>query len=433
VPTRVLIAIKKKLDTKAAMTMRTMSHFTCIATLLLLSTPTAVADDVVIDLSKDLEIASLNNPGAQAINATAALSPEIRTCVVLEKGKIVASYARDDVDPDEPFQEWSITKSWMSLLFGILTDENVISLNETLGEIFPNDTAWIGVNDTAELAFKKNITIYDLLTMTSGLVNPAYEQMDAYVQSFFPGGDGGGGSLSDSLAYLDIVEKGIFSYVDASNILSYVIKEKTGMSPREYSVAKVLPSLGMTDSEIGWWKNADGMEFGYHGLELTATQMAKLGQLYLQGGLSAPDMPLISKEWATDSTTVHVQEGSLLNPLTGEVEFNGSYGYFFWIFNGTSIGVPNMGEFYCAIGIGGQDICVRPDLGRVSVQQRDYEDLVGNFITSTVGLDETVSFDAVKNTTDGNMTMGAETSAATVSIIAGALRLFLMALTGALL
>ncbi len=94
-----------------------------------------VANDV-IDLSADLETGNLVNPGAAAITATANAFPEIRTALVLEHGKIVAEYARDDVDPSDLFQVWSTTKSWMSMLFGFAVKDGLVDLEETLGEIF---------------------------------------------------------------------------------------------------------------------------------------------------------------------------------------------------------------------------------------------------------------------------------------------------------
>ena len=42
-------------------------------------------------------------------------------------------------------------------------------MNTTLGEIFVGESDWSEVTDPEELAFKKNITMYEMLTMSSGL------------------------------------------------------------------------------------------------------------------------------------------------------------------------------------------------------------------------------------------------------------------------
>jgi CubicO group peptidase (beta-lactamase class C family) len=78
-----------------------------------------IAANDVIDLSADLETGNLVNPGAAAITATASALSEIRTALVLEHGKIVAEYTRDDLDPNDLYQVWSTTKSWMSMLLDL--------------------------------------------------------------------------------------------------------------------------------------------------------------------------------------------------------------------------------------------------------------------------------------------------------------------------
>ncbi len=144
-------------------------------------------------------------------------------------------------------------------------------------------TVWAELNAT-EVDFKRNVTIYEMLTMTSGLLNPIIDDPVDGEAAVLDGGDAGGGTLVGSLAWPSVGEKGIFHYLGVTNILSYVLQERTGMSPREYLAEKVLDACGLQDSNIEWWQNADGLEYAYHGLELTAKQMAKFGQLYLQGG-----------------------------------------------------------------------------------------------------------------------------------------------------
>ena len=59
---------------------------------------------------------------------------------------------------------------------------------------------------------------------------------------------------------------------------------------------------------------------------------------------------------------------------------------------------------WCAIGLGGQEICIDRDAGRVVIQQRDLTDDIagliggeGHYILSTVALDESLSFRAAGN------------------------------------
>lgn len=336
----------------------------------------------IVDLTVDLEVADTNNPGSDILSEVLASFPEIRTGLVLEHGRIVAEYARDDVDAKKPWYAWSVTKSWMSLIIGKMVESDLLSLDETLFEIWPDENLWRNVTGV-NVDFRKNVTIESLLTMSSGLINDPDNEGNVV-----DGGDAGGANLSHALSFPpEIGTKGEFVYLGVLNILSYVVKERSGLSPREYASQTIFPSLGMADSDIEWWQNEDGMETSSHGLFLTTRQMAKFGQLYLQEGMAGPDDRLISTEWVSKSSS----------PLVDLVMDGApaSYGYLFWVVNGSWIESPTSGDFYCALGVGGQDICIHPELDRVSIQQRDWEqDLDGNLIVAAVALDRDINFTA---------------------------------------
>jgi len=367
----------------------------------------------IVDLSQDLvedADAMATSLGAVAVMTAASSDLLIRTTLVLENGKIVAKYIRDDVEENEPNHVWSTTKSWTSLLIGLLVDEGLLEIEDTLGDIFKDDDAWSQVLD-GSVETRKAVTIEEMLTMTSGLVSlPSIEELAQmsseklaeFVKAVEDATEGAGGSsLSRSLADPEIGTKGEFAYLSTSQILSYVIKERTGMTPRELLKSKVMPALGIAEEEYNWLQNEDEVEYGYHGLELTALQMAKFGQLYLQGGKSKPSSALdkpqttsrarnvthevISKSWIQDTFTPYARESTF---------FNLNYGYLFW-------GVTD--KMYCALGAMGQDICIDQASGRVIVQQRDPDEenpLGGNLVMSLVASDPELSFTALpKGTT----------------------------------
>lgn len=361
-------------------------------------TPTVV--DLSLDLAEDTA-AQASSPGAQVILDFASADPLMRSAVVLEDGKVVSKYYRDDIDPTTPHQVWSTTKSWTSLLIGILVDKGMLSVEDTLGDILQDDTAWADVVD-GTVDFRKDVTVEEMLTMTSGLITPPEDdptKMDPSemtLENLPPGAieeeltTGGGISLSDSLAYPDIGTKGEFAYLGLSNILSYVIKEKSGMSPRQFLAENVMKKLGIAEDEYNWLTNPDGMEFAYHGLELTALQMAKFGQLYLQNGQASPtsllskersgagnDNQVISKSWVDASFKPYAKDDTI---------WKLNYGYLFWERS------PTM---YCALGAMGQDICIDRGSSRVIVQQRDVNPdnlMEGNFLVAPLASNATLSF-----------------------------------------
>ena len=211
--------------------------------------------------------------------------------------------------------------------------------------------------------------IEEMLTMSSGLQLSMVESIMTL----------GGNSLTEALSRPAIGRKE-FSYLGASQILSYVIEERAGLSPRQFLSERVLPALGIDDGEIEWEQNGDGMETAYHGLALTALQMAKFGQLYLQGGKASPDSQVVSKEWVDESFS---------SKTSGLVEGTDvfSYSFLWW---SLSPGVS------CALGLGGQNICVVTSANRVIVQQRDltWEESAGDDLgVVEVGMNVALSFE----------------------------------------
>ncbi|KAK1735405.1 beta-lactamase [Skeletonema marinoi] len=343
----------------------------------------------VIDLSQDIprdEAAISSSPGSKAVQEAAAEDPLLRNAMVIENGSIVSSYHRDDVDPNETHEVNSVTKSWMSLLFGIMVDDGLLSLDTTLGEIFSNDDEWADVTD-GSTDFRKGVTVRELLTMTSGLI-------DNHRMS--QGTTHGGQSLEGALSYpdVDIEVKGEWEYLINSNIFSYIIVELTGMTPRQFSAERVMGKLGVGEDEYGWGQNDDGVEAGGGAMFLTPMQMAKFGQLYLQGGRTSPsnDERVISEEWIDASFTHHSTTDWSSVGMGHVNRLNGNpYGYLF-----CGIEYPSRSTVYCAFGTGGQLVCVDRDLGRVLIATRENngknEGFSDMFNVVDVALEKTLSF-----------------------------------------
>ena len=89
---------------------------------------------MIVDLSQDFGVSETVNetPGAETVTEVAAANALIRIVLVLEHGQIVVNYTRPDVDPNMPQPVWSTTKSWTALLMGMLVQEGVLSVDESL-------------------------------------------------------------------------------------------------------------------------------------------------------------------------------------------------------------------------------------------------------------------------------------------------------------
>ena len=116
----------------------------------------------------------------------------------------------------------------------------------------------------------------------------------------------GGSDLEDSLTYhvLNTTNIGKYQYVMAGNLLSYVIKERTGQTPEEYAKEKALPFLGITDADYEWYVNQDQVQTSFHGLKMTTVALSKLGMLYLQNGMANDNKQIVDPSWIERSWTV---------------------------------------------------------------------------------------------------------------------------------
>jgi CubicO group peptidase (beta-lactamase class C family) len=134
-----------------------------------------------------------------------------------------------------------------------------------------------------------------------------------------------------------------------SHLLSAIVQKATGTRTISFARKVLFEPLGI--SRVGWLSDPDGIALGAGGLRLTPRDMAKLGQLYLQGGLWSGEQ-VVPAEWVEASVSRQVS-------AHGAASY---YGYQWWV-RGSGI--------YAAHGYRGQRIFVVPHLGMVVVFTAD--------------------------------------------------------------
>lgn len=228
--------------------------------------------------------------------------------VVIQNGEIVSESYTTGSDSNGKYDAWSATKSWATFFVGVLVDQGSLSITETLADIFNNDADWDGVTGANE---KKTIRVEELLTMSSGLV-PAPCQ---------PGVNQGQDTLQAVLNHVDFdsTQRGSFNYLGQTHILARIIERRSGQSPRQWAQSSgIFTKLGMSDGDFDW-TTFGGIEGTAYGLKTNPRILAKLGQLYLQGGLAAAGDQLVSSSWVT---------ASVQNYVTADINgCNGGVGY----------------------------------------------------------------------------------------------------------
>lgn len=241
---------------------------------------------------------------------------------------------------------YSVTKSVVSILIGIALDKGYITdIEKKVLDYFPEYKVKRG-EDTIQ-----NVTLRDVLTMTAPY---KYRFFAPYVR-YFMSNDWVKFAL-DSLGGRG--KTGVFRYAPliGPDILSGILARATGQSvldfaaenlfgPLEIEVEKSLSfrnikeqlAFNQSTDISGWVADSMGIHTAGWGLTLTAMDMAKIGQLYLNSGMWEGKQ-IVSSKWVEDSTTEHSRWTKMNLP----------YGYLWWINE----------DGYAAMGDGGNIIYV---------------------------------------------------------------------------
>lgn len=251
--------------------------------------------------------------------------------LIVRDGHLVAEgYARDLEDRGRIRNVQSVAKSITSMVFGILHDDGVFpNLDEKLSDILPA-TAFTGDPRS------RDITLRHLLTMTSGV---DIDNHDFAVDLLIRRPRQQDRLLLRRPLYAAPGER--YHYRDADpQLISYAIQARTGQSLEGVATQRLFEPLGIRDHH--WEANVDGVTLGAHALWLAPRDLARIGQLVLDGGVWN-GRRIVSEGWLDSSTTTQVD---YLSPDGFRV------GFYWWL-------VPGLGAFSAA-GHGGQHIFVWP-------------------------------------------------------------------------
>ncbi len=247
---------------------------------------------------------------------------EVRAVLVSVDDSTKLSYYHDR-KPTEQAHIYSVTKSVVSILVGIAIDEGRLRLDQTLAELLPEHVS-------AMTPTQQAITLRQLLTMTAGVSVDGGLDLEAE------------DPVGLFLAYGMSSDPGTtFGYSDGSaHLVATVLRRAIGRPILDYAREKLFDPLGIDtrpawegsnptskngfdDAGFAWLIDSTGVNSGWYGLKLTAPDLLKIGQLYLDGG-RWKGRQLVSESWVRESTS---------NQLTAEQGNGDQYGYFWWLIN----------------------------------------------------------------------------------------------------
>lgn len=263
--------------------------------------------------------------------------------VVLKNGQLMYQNYFNDCHMNSRIHVYSVSKSILSIVIGIAIDKGYIqSVNQKVLDFFPEYT----VKKTEKTI--QRITIKDLLTMCAPYKHK--ETPISYIKYFmskdwltFCLNDLGGKKQVGEFRYTPLI---------GSDILSGILLKATGQSVLDFATKHLFLPLQITVEKSivlknakeqkgfnkatnmsGWVVDPKGLHAGGWGLTLSAGDMAKIGQLFLNHGVW-DNKQIVSSSWLEASTREHSRWKEMDLP----------YGYLWWIIDDKQKACAAMGD-----------------------------------------------------------------------------------------
>lgn len=301
------------------------------------------------DLTDDdlWRISNLSEQGIDAAIAADGLdrladSPTRQSLILMRNGHIVYEQYYNGSHVADSNNIASISKSILSALYGIAFDQGYfLTVEDRVADYLPDYFA--GADDPRLL----DLRLRHLLTMTHGL---AWKENES--ERFLNRSEDW---VADILSLPISNEPGtLFHYsTGVSHVMSALLTEATGMSTCEFAHRHLFEPLGI-EAEF-WGVDPQGYFTGGHSLSMTAREIARFGQLFLQEGRWQGEQ-VAPGWWVVASTSPQVDIG---NNYAG-------YGYYWWL---NHIATYDM---YSALGAAGQILHIIPALELVMVTTHSF-------------------------------------------------------------
>jgi CubicO group peptidase (beta-lactamase class C family) len=268
---------------------------------------------------------------------------QTRAILIVHNGRLVAERYAAGITKDTPLLGWSMAKSIINALVGLLVKQGELSINQTVP--IPE---WSGTDPRAK------ITLDQMLRMSSGL---KFDETDGAIISdvtkmLFRQPDAAAYAIAKSLQ--DAPDSHWHYSSGTTNIICRIIREKTGGSIAgavQFMHRELFQPLDIKHAVIE--PDASGNLVGSSFMYATAREWVRFGLLYLQDGVWNGKR-LLPEGWVKySSTPTHTAE-------------KGQYGAHFWT-NGGAAADPGKQPFpslpadlYYAAGYKGQRLVIIP-------------------------------------------------------------------------
>jgi CubicO group peptidase (beta-lactamase class C family) len=274
------------------------------------------------------------------INAVDTGSVELHSFMFIRHGKVIAEGWWAPYRPDHKHLLYSASKTFTATGIGLAVSENRLRITDRVVSFFPYSMP----EEPCE--YINELTVENLLTMAVG--------QDPEPRSMGNNGDWVNTFLSTTPVYKPGT---VFKYNNMATFMqSAIIQQVTGQTLFEYLKPRIFEPLGIHG--IDWDMNPQGINLGMIGLRLRTEDLAKFGQLLLQGGMWDKKQ-LIPQAWVREATSFKIESSDPGNKTPKELN-DWAQGYCYQMWRGCNNTVR-------LDGMGGQFVVLIPDKDAVVV------------------------------------------------------------------
>ncbi|HZJ57386.1 MAG TPA: serine hydrolase, partial [Clostridia bacterium] len=217
----------------------------------------------------------------------------INNILVLKDGEEIAAY---NWEPEIRQNQYSVSKSFTSSAMGIAVGEGLLTLDDPVIDFLPEK---VPDNPPDRL---RRLKVRHLLTMGVG-----HDESHLMAEQRYTTEETDWVRLSLAIP-MDFEPGARFVYSNVGPYLAgMIIRRLTGSDLRDYLMPRLFEPLGIWLPT--WETDPLGNSFGSGGLMLKVSEIAKLGQLYLQGG-QWEGKQLIPKQWVEEVSKTLILTGA---------------------------------------------------------------------------------------------------------------------------
>lgn len=231
--------------------------------------------------------------------------------MIMRHGKLCAQGWWAPYAPGIPHGQQSHTKTYAATAVGIAYTEGILSLDERIINIFPEEAP----QDPSENLRK--LRVRDVLCMGCGMKKEPVPSAH-WIRDFL------------AIPVEDEPGTAYMYNSTGSTLLGAIVRRKTGLGLHEYLKPRLFDKIGIDADRLHWAYMPDGMEVGGGGLFATTEDNLRLMKLYADGGVWDGER-ILCEEYVKLATSLQNESATeeLGNPEAYD-NFVG-YGYQIWM------------------------------------------------------------------------------------------------------